>query len=89
MSVSFMSLEDLENLPDEDKDQKCSYAVLLKRFDIEQYEWSKMLNRLAPNGKTVRQGMCIKYEGTEGEFDKLLDELYSKNNIKVIGVYNN
>ncbi len=63
-------------------------SILLARFNVSINTWESMTQRFS-DSKIVRLGRCIKFEGTEEDFDKLTDKLYEdESNFKVIGIYN-
>jgi|GEM_PF-4533341 len=53
--------------------------------------WNPMTKRfIESEKKVVRKGRTITFEGTQSEFDDLVDELHSdEKNSKIIGIYEN
>lgn len=63
-------------------------AILLKRFGITQNVWSEFTERFTES-KIIRLGRCIRFEGTQEDFDKLHDKLIAnESHSKIIGIYN-
>lgn len=61
--------------------------VLLKCFNYTQNDWDQTIRRFVES-KIIRRGLIISFEGTEDQFNSLLDELYNnESNSKVIGIY--
>lgn len=63
------------------------YEILLKQYDWTYNTWNALTERYS-DSKVWNKGKCIRFEGTEEEFDDLYDKILENKNNKVIGVYN-
>lgn len=63
-------------------------TILLASYNVTVNTWDKLTQRFS-DSTLLRQGRCIKFSGTEIQFDKLQDELQEdESNFKIIGIYN-
>ena len=65
-----------------------NYTILLAAYNVTVNTWNKLTQRYS-DSTLIRQGRCIKFEGSQTDFDKLQDELQEdESNFKIIGIYN-
>lgn len=63
-------------------------AVHLSNWNFSVNQWNHMTNRYS-DSRMIRKGRCLMFEGSEADFDKLIDELHQdESNQKVIGIFN-
>jgi len=65
-----------------------NYTILLASYNVTVNTWNKLTQRYS-DSTLLRQGRCIKFVGSQAQFDKLQDELQEdESNFKIIGIYN-
>jgi hypothetical protein len=63
-------------------------SILLASYNVTVNTWNNLTQRYS-DSTLIRQGQCIKFVGSQTDFDKLHDELLEdESNYKIIGIYN-